>query len=108
LYFILRHKGIHIYDGFPCFLTEAHTDEDINIIIRNFKEALLELVEEGFIPGNTNGQKVNGHSSLKDKKYNAEAPPIPGALLGKNPDGSQGWFIPDPVRPGKYLKLNQN
>jgi len=108
LYFILRHKGIHIYDGFPCFLTEAHSDEDINIIIRNFKEALLELVEEGFIPGNTNGQKVNGHSSLKDKKYNADAPPIAGALLGKNPDGSQGWFIPDPARPGKYLKLNQN
>ena len=108
LFLILRHKGIHIYDGFPCFLTEAHTQEDIDTIIHKFKEALLEIVELGFIPGDTNGQKVNGKSSIANPKFNANNPPIPGAMIGKNPDGSPDWFVPDPSRPGKYLKLNNN
>ena len=108
LFLILRHKGIHIYDGFPCFLTEAHTQEDIDTIIYKFKEALLEIVELGFIPGHTNGQKVNGKSSIAHPSFNSNNPPIPGAMLGKNPDGSPGWFVPDPSRPGKYLKLNNN
>lgn len=108
LFIILRHKGIHIYDGFPCFLTEAHTQEDIDTIIQKFKEALLELVELGFIPGDTHGQKVNGKSSISNPSPAPGNPPLPGALLGKNPDGSPGWFVPDPARPGKYLKLNTN
>jgi amino acid adenylation domain-containing protein len=108
LFLILRHKGIHIYDGFPCFLTEAHTPEDIDTIIHKFKEALLEIVELGFIPGDTNGQSVNGKSSIGKNPFNSSNPPIPGAMLGKNPDGSPGWFVPDPARPGKYLKLNNN
>ena len=108
LFLMLRHKGIHIYDGFPCFLTEAHTQEDIDTIIYKFKEALLEIVELGFIPGHTNGQKVNGKSSIAHPSFNSNNPPIPGAMLGKNPDGSPGWFVPDPSRPGKYLKLNNN
>jgi hypothetical protein len=31
------------------------------------------------------------------------APPVPGARLGKNQDGSPAWFVPDPARPGKFL-----
>jgi hypothetical protein len=68
----------------------------------------LEIVELGFIPGDTNGQKVNGKSSIANPKFNANNPPIPGAMIGKNPDGSPDWFVPDPSRPGKYLKLNNN
>lgn len=106
LYLLLRHKGIHIYDGFPCFLTESHSREDIEFIIRMFCEALAELSEAGFIPGNNfnagaNGTSQNGTSATS-------VPPVPGALLGKNPDGSPGWFVPDPSRPGKYLKLMLN
>lgn len=108
LFLNLRHKGIHIYDGFPCFLTEAHTQEDIDTIIHKFKEALVELVELGFIPGETNGPSINGKSDVTNSHFNATNPPLPGAMLGKNPDGSPGWFIPDPARPGKYLKLSNN
>ena len=108
LYLVLRHKGIHVYDGFPCFLTEAHTREDIEQIARSFKEALLELVENGFIPGTAAGIKVNGVALPFGMVFDANKPPVPGAMLGKNPDGSPGWFVPDPARPGKYLKLNLN
>lgn len=34
-----------------------------------------------------------------------EAPPVPGAKQGKSPDGTQGWFVPDPQRPGKFLQV---
>ena len=30
LYYHLRDKGIHIQEGFPCFLTTAHSDADID------------------------------------------------------------------------------
>ncbi len=109
IYLVLRYKGIHVYDGFPCFLTEAHTREDIEFIIKMFKEALTELSEAGFIPGTSssvsNGVYKNGNG--KDS-YQASNPPVPGAMLGKNPDGTPGWFVPNPDRPGKYLKLHLN
>lgn len=108
IYILLRHKGIHVYDGFPCFLTEAHTREDIEQIAKSFKETLLELVEEGFLPGNSSGIKVNGVAVPFGMVFDATKPPVPGAMMGKNPDGSPGWFVPDPARPGKYLKLNMN
>lgn len=108
IYILLRHKGIHVYDGFPCFLTEAHTKEDIEQIARCFKEALLELTEIGFLPGSSSGIKVNGVALPFGMVFDANKPPVPGAMLGKNPDGTPGWFVPDPARPGKYLKLNLN
>ncbi|NDC40578.1 MAG: aminotransferase class III-fold pyridoxal phosphate-dependent enzyme, partial [Chitinophagia bacterium] len=51
LFFVLmRLKGIHMQEGFPCFLTTAHTDRDIETIITTFEEALVELKAAGLIP----------------------------------------------------------
>jgi hypothetical protein len=36
-----------------------------------------------------------------------DTPPQPGARLGRDPQGNPAWFVPDPARPGKYLKLEQ-
>jgi hypothetical protein len=48
LYFYLRDKGIHIREGFPCFLTTAHSDADIESIVRAFEESALEMRQAGF------------------------------------------------------------
>jgi acyl transferase domain-containing protein len=32
-------------------------------------------------------------------------PPVPGARLGRDAAGNEAWFVPDPERPGKYLKV---
>ncbi|MBN1866414.1 amino acid adenylation domain-containing protein [Candidatus Sumerlaeota bacterium] len=32
-------------------------------------------------------------------------PPVPGARLGRDPQGNPAWFVPDPDRPGKYLRV---
>ena len=34
---MLRDRGIHILDNFPCFLTTAHTDEDIETIVAAYR-----------------------------------------------------------------------
>jgi hypothetical protein len=36
----------------------------------------------------------------------AEPPPLPGARKGVDVDGSRKWFIPDPNRPGKQLRID--
>ena len=50
IYAMLRDRGIHILDNFPCFLTTAHTDEDIATIVAAYKSAAAEMVASGFFP----------------------------------------------------------
>jgi amino acid adenylation domain-containing protein len=50
LYYSMRAKGIHIQEGYPCFLTTAHTDEDIAAIEAAFREAVVEMQEAGVLP----------------------------------------------------------
>jgi len=49
LFYHLREKGVHIWYR-PCFLSTAHTDQDIDYIIDAFKKSVAELREGGFIP----------------------------------------------------------
>ena len=51
LYFHLRARGIHIWEGRPCFLSTAHTAADIATVIRAFKSTVRELQRGGFLPG---------------------------------------------------------
>jgi len=50
LYYHLRAKGIYILEGFPCFLTTAHSDADIAAIIRAFDESIKEMQAGGIFP----------------------------------------------------------
>jgi len=105
LFYLLRFKGIHIWDGFPCFLTYAHSKEDIDQIIKAYKEAIVELQDNELMPrleplySNGNG----AHIEKEKIEIDLSKPPVPQAKLGKNPDGEDGWYIPDPTRPGKYM-----
>ncbi|WP_411845596.1 amino acid adenylation domain-containing protein [Roseibacillus persicicus] len=49
LFFHLRKKGVFILEGFPSYITTAHTDEDIDYVIRAFKESVAELQAGGFL-----------------------------------------------------------
>ncbi|MFN2386111.1 MAG: amino acid adenylation domain-containing protein, partial [Thermoanaerobaculia bacterium] len=46
----LRAKGVHILEGFPCFLTTAHTEADLRLVLRAFEETISEMQEAGFLP----------------------------------------------------------
>jgi len=50
LWYYLREKGIHAWEGRTWYFTKAHTDEDYDLIIRAFKESVAEMQEGGFLP----------------------------------------------------------
>jgi hypothetical protein len=102
LFYLLREKGVHVWEHRPCFFTLAHTDADIEFVIRAFKDSVAELQIAGFLSGATpaTAQAVAGNGTV-----NRNRPPQPGARLGKDPQGNPAWYIPDPDRPGKYLQV---
>ncbi|GAB3542057.1 amino acid adenylation domain-containing protein [Spirosoma fluminis] len=105
LFTLMREKGIHIWDGFPCFITEAHTNPEIDLIISKFTDSLDELIEAGFlkgIPADDIKSKLNGLT------FAGNTPPAPGARLGRDQNGNPAWFLPNPDQPGKYMQVELN
>jgi glutamate-1-semialdehyde aminotransferase len=96
LFAMMRNRGVHILDNFPCFMTTAHTAQDIAVIKTAFKEAVAELQEADFIPKPT----ASAHA-----RFDASRPPMPGARLGRDTNGNPAWFVANPDSPGKYIKV---
>lgn len=48
-FYHLVHKGIYVWEGKTCFLSTAHSDEDVDVIISTIKDTLTLLVEKGFV-----------------------------------------------------------
>lgn len=96
LFAMMRSRGIHILDNFPCFYTTAHSEADFQQIAQAYKDSVIELQEAQFIPR---------HAATPRTVMDAERPPVPGARLGREPDGRPAWFVPDPQRTGQYLKV---
>ncbi|HTU35030.1 MAG TPA: amino acid adenylation domain-containing protein [Candidatus Acidoferrum sp.] len=49
-YYQLREKGIHLLEGFPCFLTTAHSEADLERVARAFEESVAEMQAGGALP----------------------------------------------------------
>ncbi len=106
LFTLMRDKGIHILDGFPCFLTEAHSRHDVDAIIEKFGNSIEELISAGFLPGgDRNPMDLEKNQQPGGAMKEQETSLIPGARLGRDKDGNPAWFVADPDRPGKYLQL---
>ena len=56
-YYLMREQGIHIQEGFPCFLTTAHDDEDLAKIVAAFDMASAQMAQAGLF-----GRPVDGSS----------------------------------------------
>ncbi len=48
-YIYLRLAGLHIYMDYPCFLSAAHSNDDIEFMFNAFKTAATKMVNAGFI-----------------------------------------------------------
>ena len=99
LFTLMREKSIHIWDGFPCFVTESHTGAELNSIIEAFEDSVKLLISAGFLES-----KKNYSPDIRIEKTENE-PPVPGARLGRDREGNPAWFIADPENPGKYLQV---
>ncbi|MEO9063627.1 MAG: hypothetical protein ABI277_04800, partial [Burkholderiaceae bacterium] len=97
LFAMMRIRGVHILDNFPCFFTTAHTANDIAIIKAAFKDAVAELQEADFLPR---------RAATAASAFDASLPPTPGARLGRDAEGNPAWFVANPDVPGKYMKVD--
>ena len=96
LFAMMRSRGVHILDNFPCFLTTAHTPADIATIQAAFKDSVAELQEAEFLP----------RRAVATTLADANRPPVPNARLGRDKDGRPAWFVPDPAAPGRYVRVD--
>lgn len=53
LYYYLLDKGVYVWEGRSCFLSTAHTEQDINDLIQAVKESVQEMRAGGFLPDTT-------------------------------------------------------
>ncbi len=97
LFAMMRSRGIHVLDNFPCFFTTAHSEADFAAIVKAFKDSVLELQAAEFIPRRRDAQRST---------FDADRPPVPGARLGRDPDGKPAWFVANPDTPDKFLKVS--
>ena len=107
LFALMRLRNIHIWDLFPCYMTIAHTQEDIDAICIAFEESIAELCKAGFIPQEEQELQL-AQNRAAVKIIDNSMPPVPGARLGKDRDGNPAWFLPDENSPGKYLQISLN
>ena len=96
LFAMMRSRGVHILDHFPCFMTTAHTAQDIAIIKSAFKESIAEMQESEFLPR---------RAPVAPPVFDSAAPPVPNARLGRDKDGQPAWFVAHPDKPGQYIKV---
>jgi len=88
----LRERGVHLWDGRPCFLTLAHTRDDLDQVKAAFVSAAREMQEGEIYPPPAG-------------ELRADEPPVPGARLGRDRSGKPTWYVPNPEKPGSYLPL---
>jgi amino acid adenylation domain-containing protein len=108
LFTLMRWRGIHILDGFPCFMTDAHTNEDIDTMIAAFNASIADMIEAGFFKAQIAAPVVSLDTPAAPAITNASAPPVEGARLGRDKDGNPAWFVQDENNPGKYLQIDLN
>lgn len=97
-FLLLREAGLHIFEGRPCFLTLAHTDADVEAIVRAFRWATEQMFAGDFFVHAARPAE----QALAIAKADPYASPAPGARLGRHADGRPGWFLPDPARAGGW------
>jgi len=79
LHYHLRAKGIYLLEGFPSFLTTAHSDADVASIVRAFDESIAEMQAGGILqaPSQLTAPGIEHRSSTSSKISPAVQPPAP-------------------------------
>ncbi|WOD44519.1 polyketide synthase [Hwangdonia lutea] len=100
---VMREKGIHIWDGFPCFFTTAHSEEDVRQLQSAFISSIDALISADILKPepdkNATIKKVSSTETLNK-------PPVAGARLGMDELGNPAWFVPNADKEGKFIKIN--
>ena len=70
-FYHMLEKGVYIWEWRNCFLSTAHTDEDLDRVIRAVKETIADLRAEGFLPARDGSAPPPASSSTPAKSQPA-------------------------------------
>ena len=88
-YYSMRTKGIHIQEGYPCFMTTAHTDADFKRIEEAFRDTIIEMQEGHVLPSAgrpTSLPAGDGASGFKTARMHPDAlENVPGLIAMTEP-----------------------
>ena len=102
-YYLARFYGLHLYEQFGHFVTEAMSDQDCDLIADTFVRVLDELMGLGLIEPRGGGPTGNGSGNGSGKGSPAKAAPTGGpslasALAG---NGTSTTLRAAPLSPGQ-------
>src|SRR5262249_25256345 len=86
-YYYLRHKGLHIWEGFPCFISTAHTDRDFDRVENAFSETILDMQRGGFLPERPEKASSEAPDRADRPAALSKVPALPGSVDA----GEHGW-----------------
>lgn len=96
LWYLLRDEGVFLLEGYPSYLSLAHSDDDLAAIAAAFERAISRMYASDFWP------RPAARPAAGVTERFAE-PPVPGARLGQLPNGNAAWFVEDSARPGHFV-----
>ncbi len=105
LFTLMRERGIHIWDGFPCFLTTAHTEAEIDQLVAACLASARELLAAGFFKTTSAAPASAELSATLGTSVHLSRPPVAGARLGRDQAGNPAWFVADPASPNSYRQV---
>ncbi len=76
LFYHLLEKGVYIWEWRSCFLSTAHSQEDVDFLVEAVRQTLAELREGGFF-GDEEGHGAKGKNQTAPEKLEREAQRIP-------------------------------
>ncbi|HSF52110.1 MAG TPA: aminotransferase class III-fold pyridoxal phosphate-dependent enzyme, partial [Algoriphagus sp.] len=86
LFIKLRQEGVFIWEDRFCFMTEAHTSDEIDLTILKLESALEQLIENELVSGDL--------PDLEEVLMDVKNPPFPGAKIGFDSEGNPRWINP--------------
>ncbi len=92
LYHHLRERGVHLQEGFPCFLSTAHTDEDLQFVRSTFRAALTAMRDGHALP---NSEVPSGLFQPDSAVFTAGQVDSPSSLSNQGTKACNTHFSPD-------------
>ena len=89
-FYHLSNKGVYIWEGRGCFISTAHTEEDVDQVVQAIQDSILEMREGGFLPP----LKAEGRSAATPA-----AAALPSCLVKLRGEGTQPPLF---LAPGVY------
>jgi natural product biosynthesis luciferase-like monooxygenase protein/amino acid adenylation domain-containing protein len=94
LFFHLVEKGVYTWEGRSCFLSTAHTDEDLAHIVKAVEQTVREMQEGGFLPDPPPRSRASPLPSATDGVPSRAAPPPTPALPASPPPALAAPALP--------------